>query len=66
MSSSEQIKSDIEHTRAELAETVDAIATKLDPKEQAKRYASGATRVAVIGVAALAAVIALRRYVAHH
>jgi hypothetical protein len=64
MSSTEQLKSDIEHTRAELAETVEAIATKLDVKEQAKRHAGGAARVAVIGVAALGAVIVLRRYLA--
>jgi hypothetical protein len=32
-----EIKSDIERTRAELAETVDALTAKLDVKEQAKQ-----------------------------
>jgi hypothetical protein len=47
MSDAEQIKADIELTRAELAETVDALRTKLDVKTQAKdRLSQSRIRVA--------------------
>jgi hypothetical protein len=39
MSDANQIKSDIEHTRAELAQTVDALSAKLDVKAQAGQRA---------------------------
>lgn len=60
MSSEEQIKSDIERTRAELAETTAAIAAKLDVKRQAKRHQT-ATLATVGAAAALAALLVVRR-----
>ena len=61
MSSSEEIKSDIERTRAELTDTVEAIAAKLDVKEQAKRHRGTLGRAAGIAGGALAAVIVVRK-----
>lgn len=40
MSDPEQIKADIELTRAELAQTVDALHAKLDVRAQAKKHVS--------------------------
>jgi hypothetical protein len=40
MTDPDQIKADIERTRAELADTVDALTTKLDVKSQAKQRAA--------------------------
>jgi Protein of unknown function (DUF3618) len=48
MSTTEEIRADIEATRAELAETADALAAKLDEKAQvAKRATLIAAGVAV-------------------
>lgn len=64
MSSPEEIKSDIERTRAELAETANAIAAKFDLKEQAKRHPN-ARRVAIAAAGALATALVVRRVLAH-
>jgi Protein of unknown function (DUF3618) len=66
MSSSEQIKSDIERTRAELTETVEAIAAKLDVKEQAKRHRGTLAQAAGLTAAALVAIIVVRRLATRH
>jgi hypothetical protein len=66
MSSSEEIKSDIERTRAELTDTVEAIAAKLDVKEQAKRHRGTLGRAAGAAAAALAAVVLVRRLATRH
>lgn len=66
MSSSEQIKSDLERTRAELSDTVEAIAAKLDVKEQAKRHRGTVARAAGVGAAGLVAVIVVRRLATRH
>jgi hypothetical protein len=42
MTDPDEIKADIERTRADLAETVDALTTKLDVKAQAKQRAADA------------------------
>ena len=64
MSSGEEIKSDIERARAELAETAGAIAAKFDVKAQAERHPN-AWRAAFGAAAAVALALLLRRVVAH-
>jgi Protein of unknown function (DUF3618) len=49
MTRADEIKADIEATRAELAETADALAARLDTKAQAsKRILLGIAGVAVV------------------
>jgi Protein of unknown function (DUF3618) len=55
MSTVEEIRADIEATRAELAETADALATKLDEKAQA------AKRVTMIVAGAIVALVVTER-----
>jgi hypothetical protein len=56
----EQIRSDIERTRAELAETASAIAAKLDVKRQARIHATE-VGIAAGAAAAIAALLVVWR-----
>jgi hypothetical protein len=45
MADADEIRADIERTRADLAQTVGALSEKLDPKEQARRRTRAAKAV---------------------
>jgi hypothetical protein len=53
MTTTDEIRADIEATRAELAETADALAARLDQKAQAAKRAA----IIVAGAAAFAVVM---------
>lgn len=65
MTEADRIRADIEATRAELAETADALAAKLDVKAQAKakvdEIGPEKLRLAGIGAGALVALLVLVR-----
>jgi hypothetical protein len=61
VSTSDEIKADLEQTREELAETVEAIAAKLDVKEQAKQHRGTLGRAAAVAAGALGAAVLVRR-----
>jgi predicted phosphoribosyltransferase len=57
MTTAEEIKADIQATRAELAETADALATRLDAKAQAGKRIAMIVTGAAVGTAMVAALI---------
>lgn len=64
-SEADRIKADIEATRAELAETADALAAKLDVKAQAKQKVQAIgpekIRMAAIGAGSLVTLLLLNK-----
>ncbi len=63
--STAEIKADIEATREHLADTVDALGTKLDPRNVAVQAKDGAVsrwpQITVLAVTAVAIVVAWRK-----
>lgn len=57
MTTAEEIKADIQATRAELAETADALAARLDAKAQAGKRIAMIVAGAAVGTVLVAAVI---------